>query len=325
MADRSIPAGTLAVARDGKLLLARGYGHTDREGKRKVEPDTPFRLASLTKPITAAAVYKLIGDGKLSLDARVAALLAIDPPAGGKRDPRWDEITVRHLLEHRGGWDRDRAGDPMFQKAIARALGLKGPPTPADIVRYAAGQPLQFDPGSKSAYSNFGYCLLGRVIEKAAGQCYGDYVRKELLAPLGIRSVEPGRTLPQDRNPREPFYSHPRRGQDMLDGPELVPVADGSFRLEALDAHGGLIGSAPDLVRFLGAYRLHGAPLSDKPSPGVYTGLLPGTYTVLIQRADGVAIAALFNQSADVSGLDYGVIAEVLNRAADAVQKWPDR
>ena len=134
-----------------------------------------------------------------------------------------------------------------------------------------------------------------------------------------------GRTLPSDRDPREPFYSDSRRGQDVMHGEGLVPSPDGSFHHEALDAHGGLIGSAPDLVRFLNAYRLDGTPAIGKPSPGVFFGSLPGTFTMVLQRTDGVQIAALFNQRDDVSGLDYLVIRKLLDQAADLVSEWPVR
>ncbi len=191
MQDRGIPAGTLALSRDGEILLSRGYGWSDRDRKKPIAPDTPMRIASLAKPITAAAVLKLTADGKLDLDARAFALIGATPPAGKTPDPRLKDITVKHLLEHEGGWDRAATFDPMFRSVvIARELG-KAPPADAnDVIRYMAGQPLQFKPGSRDCYSNFGYCVLGRVIEKASGRGYVDHVRRDLLGPLGITSVE---------------------------------------------------------------------------------------------------------------------------------------
>jgi N-acyl-D-amino-acid deacylase len=214
----------------------------------------------------------------------------------------------------------------MFRpRAIAEALQLPGPPSPVEILRYMLGQPLQFAPGSWTVYSNFGYSVLGRVIEKVSGQSYLDFVRREVLAPAGITSVTLGRTLPADRDPREPFYSDPARGPNVLAPArkEMVPAPDGTFHLEALDAHGGLIGSASDLVRFLNVYQLDGQPVMAKPAPGCYFGSLPGTFTLLIQRADGVKIAALFNQRIDPSGRDYQAIRAHLDKAADSIQNWP--
>ena len=227
MSERDIPAGVLAVMKDGKLVLSRGYGHLDRERTRPVPPDTPFRLASVTKPVTAAAVRQLIAAGKLHEDTKVAEYLGLNPPEGATMDKRWAEITVEQLLRHRGGFDRAKDGDPMFQTGeVAQALGLRGPPTPKNVLKYMTGRPLQFDPDSKAAYSNFGYCVLGRVIEKAAGKTYLAYVQDDLMIPLGITGIALGHTRPADRDPREPFYSDPFRGKDVLKpGDDPVPAA----------------------------------------------------------------------------------------------------
>jgi N-acyl-D-amino-acid deacylase len=317
MRERGIRAGALAVIKDGKLLLSRGYGHADREGKREVAPETPFRLASLSKPITAAAIGKLIRAGKLKRDNRVFDLLRPEPLAGETMDPRWKDITVAHLLDHKGGWDRSAAFDPMFRPVeIAIALGKPGPASAADVIRYMAGQPLQFPPGSKSAYSNFGYCLLGRVIEKASGQGYLEYVQKEVLAPAGANGVYLGRTLPRDRDRREPVYDDPDVGPNVMEpgSKDAVPAPDGTFHLEAMDAHGGLTASAVDVARFLSAYT---------PAAEVAFGSMPGTFTMALTRADGVGVVALFNRCKDSSGRDYFAIRELLNQAADSVVKWP--
>jgi CubicO group peptidase (beta-lactamase class C family)/formylglycine-generating enzyme required for sulfatase activity len=323
--EGGIRAGALAVVKDGKLILSRGYGHADREGRREVAPDTPFRLASLTKPITATAIRKLIRDGKLRWDTRVYDLLRTEPLPGQKLDPRWKEITVGNLFEHKGGWDREKAFDPMFRSVeIARALDRPAPARPDAIIRYMVGKPLQFDPGSRTAYSNFGYCLLGRVIEKVSGRPYLDYIQKEVLEPAGAKNVYLGRTLPADRDPREPFYDDADAGPNVMapDSKEWVSAPDGTFYLEALDSHGGLVASAADMARFMAAYSLSGRPGDDK-TVGAAFGMLPGTFTVAVQRGGGVRLVALFNRSRGPSGRDYFAIQDVLNRAADQVKHWP--
>jgi hypothetical protein len=103
-----------------------------------------------------------------------------------------------------------------------------------------------------------------------------------------------------------------------LHGEGLVSQPDGAFHLEAMDAHGGLTNSTPDVARFLSAYRLNG-----KPDAGAMIGSLPGTFTLMLMRADGVALVALFNQRADTSGLDYFAIRKLLDEAAAAVREWP--
>jgi N-acyl-D-amino-acid deacylase len=323
MADRSIGAGTLAVSHNGKLVMARAYGFADEAKTRPVKPDDPFRLASVGKPITAAAVRKLAAAGKLDLDAKAFPYLGLKPLPGQTPDPRLDDVTVRQLLNHRGGWDLNKAFDPMFRPlVIAEAAGKPGPADPEDVIRYMMGQPLQFDPGSKRVYSNFGYCVLGRVIEKAAGKSYTRYVREDLLGPLGVTTLELGRTLPKLRNPREPVYVDPEKGRNVMvpKGKERVPLPDGSFHLEAMDSHGGLIASAPDLIRFLDAYWQSGEP--KKPGTGgefVHFGSLPGTWAMVMQRPNGVNVACLFNRRADPSGKDYYELEPLMKTAADGL------
>jgi WD40 repeat protein/CubicO group peptidase (beta-lactamase class C family) len=327
MRDRRIPAGALAVVKDGKVVLSRGYGYADRKRGNPVADDAPFRLASLSKMMTAAAVGKLIRDGKLTRESKVFDLLGPEPPPGKMLDPRWKKVTVGHLLGHQGGWDADEAKfDPMFYSAeISAALGKPGPASPADVIRYMAGQPLQFEPGTKTVYSNFGYCLLGRVIEKASGKPYLDYLRSEVLRPAGAKGVALGRTLPADRDPREPFYSDPDREPDVMHSgsKEKVPYPDGGFCVETLDAHGGLTAPAADVARFLGAYSLEGQPADRDRGAGAAFGSLPGTFTMALKRGDGVSIVVLFNQRTDPSGLDYFPIEAAMNRAADEVKRWP--
>lgn len=317
MKERSIPTGTITVARGGRILFTKGYGFADRDKTRPILPSDPFRIASLSKPITAAAVRDLIARGKFALDTKAFAYLGL-APAAKKGDPRLKDITIGHLLEHKGGWDRDASFDPMFRPlAIAEALGKPGPASADDVIRYMLGQPLDFAPGEKRAYSNFGYCVLGRVVEKATGQSYVAHIQKELLAPLKIASVELGRSLPALRNKREPFYADPGKGRNVLRPASKVsvPAPDGTFHLEAMDAHGGLIASSEDLARFMGAYWISGERRKAGGSQSSHFGSLPGTFTLMLQHPSGLDVAALFDQRADPSKKKYEDI-EALMRAA---------
>jgi N-acyl-D-amino-acid deacylase len=147
----------------------------------------------------------------------------------------------------------------MFRSpAIVKELQIAPPARPEDIIRYMLRRPLDFDPGARDAYSNFGYCLLGRVIEKISGQSYEDYVRKEVLAPLGIQRMRLGATLLEKRVRGEVKYHVPDEATARaVMGPQLgkpVPLPYGAWCLESMDAHGGWIASAPDLVRFISAF-----------------------------------------------------------------------
>ena len=261
MAAHQVPGGALAVARGGRLVYARGFGWADVDAREPVEPASLFRIASVSKPLTAVAVLQLVEQGRIGLQDKVWDLLGVKPhlEPGANVDPRLRQVTVRQCLQHTGGWDAAKSFDPMFRPVeIARALGLAPPAGPADVIRYMFGRPLDFDPGARYAYSNFGYAVLGRVIERVTGEPYEAYVRAAVLAPLGITDMRIGRTLPSGRAPREVRYYDPlgRTGPAVVGGRlgEPVPLPYGAFYLEGFDAHGGWIASAVDLVRFAAAF-----------------------------------------------------------------------
>lgn len=261
MTARKIPGGALAVVKDGRLVHARGYGWADVEKQVPVEAASLFRIASISKPFTGVAVLQLVEQGKLSLDAHVVDLLphrAVVPP-GGQADPRWKQITVRHCLQHTGGWDRDKSFDPMFRpRQIAAATTTPAPASADAIIKFMLGQPLDFDPGTRYAYSNFGYCLLGRVIEQLTNKSYEQFVKDSVFTPCGIKAMRIGRTLEAQRAGREVRYYTPDNAiaDNVFPGSTLkVPWPYGGFHLEAMDSHGAWLASAVDLVRFAVALR----------------------------------------------------------------------
>ena len=259
MREHNPPGAALAVAYHGRLVYARGFGHADVEKREPVRPTSLFRIASVSKPFTSAAVMKLVEEGRLKLDERVFPILKLEPHLGrGERlDPRWHEVTVRHCLQHTGGWDRDKSFDPMSAETaeqVAKALGVGLPIDTRQIIRYTMGKPLDFDPGSAYAYSNFGYCVLGRVIEAVSGKSYHEFVREKILVPLQIRGMRLGKNLLSDRAPGEvKYYDSRHRTGRAISGPKIgeeAPLPYGVECVETMDANGGWIASAVDLVRF---------------------------------------------------------------------------
>ncbi len=255
--DNKIPGASLAVAKDGRLVYARGFGYADLEAKQPVQPESLFRIASISKPVTAVAVMRLVDLGKVKLDDRVFEILQYEPhlPDGAEMDPRLAQITVRHLLQHTAGWDRGVSIDPMFQPVrITQSLGKQPPAEPDDIIRFMMGWQLDFDPGARYAYSNFGYCLLGRIIEKLTGRGYEEYVRTDILGPLNIHTMRIGKTLAEGRAEGEVRYYMPWKNKGVaVVGEKIgakVPRPYGAWYLEAMDSHGAWIASAIDLVRF---------------------------------------------------------------------------
>lgn len=254
-----VPGAALAITHQGQLVYARGIGFANRDLKTPVQPDSLFRIASVSKPITAVAILQWIEQGRLKFDDRVFDLMQLTPPDSNQLDVRWRKVTVRQCLEHTGGWDREQSFDPIgIPWDIAKSLGIKTPVAPTDVVRYMLSQPLDFEPGERFAYSNLGYLVLGRVIEVLSRTTYEAHVKTRVLEPLGITSMRLGRALVQHREPREvQYYDSENRTAAALYPPkygETVPLPDGAQNFEGFAAHGGWIGSAVDLIKFATAF-----------------------------------------------------------------------
>jgi CubicO group peptidase (beta-lactamase class C family) len=240
MQDWAVPGAALSVALEGRLVFSRGYTW-DAHQDEIVQPDSLFRIASMSKPITSVAIHQLIERGELSYDTLVVDILDLEPPQGQPKDPRLDRVTVDHLLYHTGGWDRDTTFDPMFHDSvIAAAIGVDLPISKHDVATYMTGQPMQFEPGSRYAYSNYGYCLLGLIIEQVTGRDYSEWVAENVFQPIGVGRPRRGHSAIFNRAPGEVrYYGVP--------GDETQYVQN----VENMDSHGGWIMAAPDYLRFL--------------------------------------------------------------------------
>jgi N-acyl-D-amino-acid deacylase len=186
-----IPGGALAIAKDGRLVYAKGFGWANLETGELVDPLTLFGLASVSKPITALAILLLLEDGKLKLDEPAFNYLKhLRAPRGAKVDPRLPRITIRQMLNHSGGWNRTVSGDPInWTPQMCQVLGTTAPLTADQFISYMMGIPLDFEPGSQSHYSNVGYIILGQVIEKVSGQSYEDFIHERVLKPAGAKKA----------------------------------------------------------------------------------------------------------------------------------------
>ena len=341
--QHGIGAAALGIMKDGEIVYDRAFGWMDRDRTIPIRQDVMMRLASVTKPITAAAIHELVRDGALELDAFVFDL---GQPGGGVLDlapfpslgdVRLPEITVRHLLQHRGGWDRDAVGDLAFRDVeIAQAMSVPSPPGRRNTVRYVLGQPLQFAPGSQGVYSNIGYLVLGLVIEEVSGNDYLDQVFEAVFAPLGVRSDEviQGRTFPKDRSDREPWYDHDELTRNVFDpGGPRVRWPDGGWDHETKIAHGGLVASTPPILTFLDVYQVAGDAIGTRRRRGAeptgwrwnHTGSLPGTDTVARQRWDGVTYVVLFNRRLRPEPSYNTQIRDLIDELLDNTRiDWPE-
>ena len=366
LARYSVKGGALAVVKDGHLVFARGYGWADSEAQVPVQPDSLFRWASTSKTLTATAVMRLAESGKLNLDAPIFGILNQYSPYNGKLgDNRLAGITVRQVLHHVGGWDRMVSGDPVTGDRTldaSNATRTSFPPTRDTVIRYMLAQRLDFDPGSRFAYSNFGYMLLGRVIEKISGQAYEAYVRDAVLTPAGLPRIQQGGSTLAARLAGEvKYYDYP--GAPMVSSyvsaaREMEPAPYGFSNFDLGDADGAWVGSVIDLAKFtavldgvrprapiradsfgamiaqtprntwVDSVGWYGFGLFATPQLGGITwshgGSLPGTRSYFWRFANGICYAFLFNgDSKDQSSLTSYVAQAVWDSLA-AVTDWPD-
>jgi N-acyl-D-amino-acid deacylase len=254
-----VPGAALAVSRHSQLVYARGFGWANVEGKRQAQPESQFRIASVSKPITATAVLQLVQNSKFGLNDRVFDVLPAKDWLPPKHDQRLRQITVRQLLHHTAGWDRDVSFDPIGRPLeIAKALNHRLPVGPAEVVRYTLTLNLDFDPGKRNAYSNVGYLVLGRLIEHVSSQKYEDYVKQHVLAPVGVAEMRLARAWVGDLGKDEAHYYDPKhREANAVNGSRLnkkVSIVYGGENVEAYEAHGGWVASAIDLVKFASAF-----------------------------------------------------------------------
>jgi CubicO group peptidase (beta-lactamase class C family) len=303
--ENRAPGLSVAIARDGRMQYREAFGFTDENETTKLDVSNLFRIASVSKPITSVSIFKLIESGRLRSDDRVfgdGGLLGFEygtrPLSANVRN-----ISVDHLLTHTcGGWGKQ--DDPMFSNAFMTQHQL--------ITWTLDNKPLRNAPGSVYEYSNFGYCLLGRVIEKVSRQPYEAYVGEKLLRPCGIADMHIAANTRIDRKPLEVTYF----GQD--EDPYNLNVT-------RMDSHGGWIATPSDLVEFTvritgtsfapallkpGSVRAmtreiaaepgrsHGWNISDK-GHWWHGGDLAGTSATLVRHAAGLCWAALINTRGD--------------------------
>lgn len=357
-----INGGALAVTQNGRLIYARGFGVADKALQTPVQPDSLFRIGSISKPLTAVTALRLAQEGRLNLDTPVVQLLGRDAlPPNEIADARWNMITARHLMQHSGGWDSDATFDPLTSYTVLEGLGLKlplrQPLTRDQVIRYMARQPLQFAPGTRFAYSNFGVMMLGRVIERVAGKPYEQVVRETTLAPLGIQRMTVGRALPSERRLGEVNYYDPTMLPAVYPGiGDEVPAPDGGFYFEIIEAAGAWIASPVDLVRFVngvdgrkgpallneamraqmlakpsyasgndGHYGLGWIvqPLSGGAGDWFHNGAIAGTYAMVYRsEAGGVAFAATFNAYPQAETFEDEFL-EGIGGVLQFVRNWP--
>lgn len=249
---------SLAVTRNDSLLYAKGYGWADVEAGKKMTPTNIMRMASASKLVTAIAVMRLVEEGKLKLDSKVFGpdgILNDTAYTNAIKDRRLFDITIDHLLQHKGGFGMG-AGDPMFNtKDIISAKRLSAPPSNEELTQIVLGRKIAFTPGQGFRYSNFGYMLLSLVIERVTGESYWDFVTNNVLQPAGCYRFRPATNYYADRSEDEVHYYGPDTVsvEEYNGSGRMVERVYGGSNVNGLMGAGGWCASASDLARLVAA------------------------------------------------------------------------
>ncbi len=313
MNQHNMPGASIAIIKNEKLVYIKSFGYADKEENEPATNNSLWRIASISKPVTAVAILKLVQDGQLNLNQKVFGPDGIlgneygEVPTGSNKDL----ITVRHLIDHKSGWTNN-PNDPMFLSSNLSQTQI--------ITEVLQNRPLTYTPGETFFYSNFGYSVLGRVIEKITGTTYEEYVQTEILAPMGITGMKIGGNTLAQRFPNEVKYYQNEFSPYMMN-------------VTRMDSHGGWIASATDLAKFMVRIdRLNSVPdllpvdilnqntYFSSPNWG-HTGSLPGTSSTLNRLNNTYSFVFLTNTRSPT------LLNEVINTIINQIQgitTWPD-
>ncbi len=320
----AVPAFSIAIGHGGAIIYQDAFGWADRETDEAVTPHHLFRIASVSKTITSVAIFTLIESGRIALTDTVFGPNAVTGTDYGRPPyhPGVDQITIEHLLTHTGGGWSNAASDPMFEN-----LSMNH----AELIQWTLRtRPLDHPPGQNYAYSNFGYCVLGRVIEKITHQSYADYARAAVLNRCGVTDMTiAGNTLAQRQRGEVRYYGQGGNPYGM--------------NVTRMDSHGGWIAAPADLVQFFMHVDGFPAPPNilkpdtiqtmttasavnagyakgwevNKANNWWHNGFIPGTSTIAVRTHSGFCWAAFTNTRAssamdsDLDKLNWMMVRQV--------------
>lgn len=248
---------SLSVMRNDSLMFAKGYGWADEEKKEEMTPRHILRLASVSKLITATGIMKLEEQGRLSLDDKVFGpdgILSDSLWTATIKDSLYYDITIEHLLRHKGGFST-KGGDPVFStRTIMLQNRLRTPPDHETLTRIQLRKPLAFVPGETQEYSNFGFVLLSMVIEKVTGVDYETWMQENILKPAGCLDFHIAGNYYADKYPNEvKYYVQPddKPVDEYNNSGRKVVRCYGGNDITASSGAGAWAASTPELMRFV--------------------------------------------------------------------------
>lgn len=238
------PGVAVLIALNGSIVFEKGYGLASIEDRLPVTPETKFRIGSMTKQFTAAAILKLHEEGKLNLDDKLSRFMP--------GYPRGDEVTIHHLLTHTSGI-RDYTQKPDVLKTATVFI------EPKDLIKTFENDRYDFDPGKKWSYNNSGYILLGYIIEKISGKPYGDFLHDNFFGPLGMTNT----AFPTASD----IIEHEAQGYSHEDGQWKKAL---NWDMSRVYSAGGLYSTVGDLYRWNEAL-FNGRVLSEASLKAAFT------------------------------------------------------
>lgn len=354
LVDKKINGASVAISKDGKLVYAKGFGYSDKENKEPVEPKHVFRIASVSKLITAVAIMQLKEEGKLSLEDTVFGSNGIlnDSIYLNYTDPNYEKITIHNLLIHNAGWSR-KNGDPVFMPlTVANKMGVEPPITEEVLIQYALSKKLVYTPGKRYNYSNLGYIILGEIIEKKSGMPYEEFVKFNILEPLEIYDMRIGKNFIEERLPNEVKYYDKESNIKVhaFDGSgKIVSQAYGGNNIKLLGPAGGWVGSAVELMKLVVA--IDGYPdfpdilkpetielMTNKElnSPTLIgwkgtdgygnwwrTGTLSGTTALVLRQKNNINWVILLNTTTKRRTRIHSDISRLMFTSVATIENWP--
>lgn len=355
MARYNIRGAQLAIMQHERLIYAKGFGWADQQDSVALEAGDILRIASASKLITAIGIMKLCEEGKITTQSPVFGPEGIlnDSIFLGYKDKRVPKITVHHLLNHTSGFSR-RMGDPMFRSAdLIRWTGSNRKLTEDEVIAFQLGLRLRDNPGGSAQYSNVGYLVLSRVIEKASGMTYEDYIRKHVLEPAGCYDMQIARNFRHEKHRREvTYYGHaPEDLIESYDGSGLMREREyGGHNIEGLQGAGAWVCSAAELLRLVasidgkpgvpdilskesiaqmtttlrkGDFPYGWARMQAKGGVLTRTGTMSGTSAYIKSHANGLSYVLITNTSSYRGASFTNRIGQTIDNALTRVKEWP--
>lgn len=349
-----IAGASFALMRNDSLLYAKGYGYANKADSIECDVNHVFRVASISKLLTATAIMKLVEQEHISLDSQVFGEEGIlcDSMFLDVKYKNLEQITVEHLLRHTAGFSSP-VGDPAFSNAsVARVLDKQLPLSVDDMVLYAIQNRLRTRPGGSYNYSNLGYVVLGKIVEVVSTIDYESYLKDSILAPVGCYDMYIGKNFSHERNPNEVEYYEVKEAEpvEAYDGSGMLTMkSNGGNNVTLLGGAGGWVASPVELLKFVASIDGNGVQedileeetirtmtydsKEDKPigwaivrsDDWLRSGSMAGTCALIKKQSNGYTWVFVTNSSTWIGPRISNYMSSQITQALSRVSDWPER